>query len=87
MKYFELDKDEKNILKSVESGAWKSVKGVRRELNRYRLTARTTLGKSRNINIRLSEGDLQRVKAIAASKGLPYQTLISSVVHQYSTKQ
>jgi predicted DNA binding CopG/RHH family protein len=49
--------------------------------------AQTTLGKTKNINIRLSEKDLQKIKVLAAQKGLPYQTLISSLLHQFSSKR
>ena len=43
-----------------------------------------TLNKTRNINIRLSERDLQKLKVKAMERGLPYQTLVASVVHQFS---
>ena len=43
--------------------------------------------KTRNINIRISEFDLDRLKSISAQEGLPYQTLISSVLHKFVTKQ
>ena len=84
MKYFELDKSEEKLLKDFEAGDFKSVKNTKKEVSKYRQYAQNTLSKSRNINIRLSEGDLQKIKALAAEKGLPYQTLISSLLHQYS---
>ncbi|MDR2428800.1 MAG: hypothetical protein LBD62_03230 [Candidatus Margulisbacteria bacterium] len=39
--------------------------------------------KTKNINIRISENDLTRVKQKSAEEGLPYQTLISSIIHKY----
>lgn len=84
MKYYELDKSEQKLLKDFEKGALKTVKSAKSERARYRQYARRTLNKARNINIRLSDGDLQKIKAIAAEKGLPYQTFISSLIHQYS---
>lgn len=87
MKYFELDKEEQKILDAIASGALKSIRGVKKEADRYRGYARRTLGKPRNINIRLSERDLQKIKALATEKGLPYQTFVSSLLHQYSTRQ
>ena len=84
MKYFELDKNEIKMLKEFEVGKFKAVKNAKKEASRYRQYAQSTLSKTRNINIRLSEKALQKIKALAAQKGLPYQTLISSLLHQYS---
>ena len=84
MKFFELDKKEKEMLKDFEADKLKSVKGAKKEALKYNEYARQTLNKTRNINIRLSQRDLQKIKALAAEKGLPYQTLISSLLHQYS---
>lgn len=84
MKYYELDKNERGILKDFKRGVLRSARNIRGERMRYRQYARNTLNKNRNINIRLSDRDLQKIKALAAQKGLPYQTLISSLIHQYS---
>ncbi len=80
-----LNKEEKEILEDFEKGEMKSVKETEKES--YVKQAQNTLKKSKNINIRISERDLQKIKAIAARKGLPYQTFISSLLHQYSTKK
>lgn len=84
MKYFELDKNETKLLKEFEAGELKSVKNVKKEVSRYGQYAQNTLSKTRNINIRLSDKVLQKIKALAVQKGLPYQTFISSLLHQYS---
>lgn len=84
MKYFELDKNETKLLKEFEAGEFKSIKNAKKEVSRYGQYAQNTLSKTRNINIRLSEKALQKIKALAAQKGLPYQTLISSLLYQYS---
>ena len=84
MKYYELDKEEEEILKAYEKGEFKSVKNLEKEKKRYQQIAQATLNKTRNINIRLSERDLQKIKVKAMERGLPYQTLVASVVHQYS---
>lgn len=84
MKYYELDKNERKLLRDFEKDAFRSVKSVKSEQARYKQYARHTLNKARNINIRLSDRDLQKIKALAAQKGLPYQTFISSLIHQYS---
>ncbi|HEX9721656.1 MAG TPA: hypothetical protein VGA53_00125 [Candidatus Paceibacterota bacterium] len=82
MKNIKLDKEEKEILEAFEAGEFKSVKNVEQEKKRFQQYARNTLSKPRNINIRVSDRDLQRIKALAAEKGLPYQTFISSLLHQ-----
>ena len=84
MKYFELDKNERKILGDLKAGKIKSIKGLKAEVLHYRQAARQTLAKTRNINIRLSNLALQKIRARALEKGLPYQTLISSLLHQYS---
>ena len=84
MKYYELDDYEKEVLKSYEKGKLKSVPNKKQEIARYRSYAKSSLDKTKNINIRISERDLLKVKALAFKKGLPYQTLISSIVHQHS---
>jgi len=87
MKFFELDKKEKEMLKDFEAGEFKSIKGAKKQALQYQEYARQTLNKTRNINIRIPHGDLQKIKALAAEKGLPYQTLISSLLHQYSRQR
>ncbi len=82
MKYYELDKEEQEILDSVEKGEWKPVKDLAKEKRRLMQAAKNTLNKNRNINIRLSERDLQKLKAKAAREGIPYQTLAASVIHR-----
>lgn len=86
MKYFELTKEEQNILKAIEAGEFKSVRNLNQAKKNAVYAARNTLSKTRNINIRLSDKDLQKIKALAVEKGLPYQTFISSLLHQYSAK-
>lgn len=78
-----LTKEEKSLLDSVEKGEWKRVPDFKREEVRYRDTARATLRKDKRVNIRMSERDLVRFQKTALHEGLPYQTLISSVLHKY----
>jgi predicted DNA binding CopG/RHH family protein len=83
MKKANLDAEERDILESVERGEWRSVRGVKQEVRRLQAAARETLVKDRRINIRMSSKDLTQVQALAAREGLPYQTLISSIIHKY----
>ena len=78
-----LDKEEKEILKAVEKGEFESVPFVKSEIKRLSQIAKNTFAKTRSINIRVSERDLLRLKAKAMKEGLPYQTLISSILHKY----
>ena len=87
MKYFELDKEEKQILKDYEKGQFKPVPNFKHERKRYQKLAQSMLGKTKNINIRISQNDLLKIKSKAMQKGLPYQTLLTSLIHQYSTDQ
>lgn len=85
MKYIELEKEEEKILGDVELGAWKSVK-EKGEKSRYQKYVTATLRKTKNINIRLSEDDLLRIRAKALREGIPYQTYIASLVHKHVVK-
>jgi len=82
MKYFELDKEEKELLEEFERGEWVPVKNQAKAKKEAMEAAKNTLNKNRNINIRLSERDLQKLKAKAAREGIPYQTLAASVIHR-----
>jgi len=78
-----LTKEEKDILKSVENDEWESIPNFKVEARRIQEAARITLRKDRRVNIRMSERDLVYFKKKAMEEGLPYQTLISSVLHKY----
>jgi len=78
------DAYEKDILAAYEDGRLKSV-ATRAELAKFKSAARATAIKDRRVNIRLSSGDLQDIQAKALAQGLPYQTLIASVLHKYVT--
>ena len=76
---------ENRILDSYESGALVSTTPSGAELRSLRAAAQRTLAKDRRINIRLSSPVLLDLQARAAEEGLPYQTLIASVLHKYVT--
>jgi predicted DNA binding CopG/RHH family protein len=79
-----LDKGERELLGSFEEGDWRPVEHAEREKARYRDVARATLRKDRRINIRISSQDLEELQKLAIRDGLPYQTLISSILHRYA---
>ena len=78
-----LNHEERELRQSVERGEWRSA--GRTALKRYTQAARRTLRKNRRVNIRLSEADLEGMRVRAFHEGLPYQTLIASVLHKYVT--
>ena len=83
MKKIKLNQEERQILQAFERGDLKSVKSRDVEINKLRQAARNTLQKNKRINIRLSERDLVGIQTRAIEEGLPYQTLISSILHKY----
>lgn len=80
-----LNKQEKEITESIERGDWRSVRGVKKQIKRYQEYAKATVRKDKRVNIRMSEKDLIRIRKKAMEEGLPYQTLISSVLHRYAS--
>jgi predicted DNA binding CopG/RHH family protein len=78
-----LDPYELEVLQAYESGNLKPVAG-KAELQRMRVAARATAIKDKRVNIRLSSVDLLDIQAKALAEGMPYQTLIASVLHKYA---
>ncbi len=79
-----IDAYEKEVLGAFEKNRLKSV-ASKAELARLKAAARATAVKDRRVNIRLSSSDLQDVQVKAMQEGVPYQTLIASVLHKYVT--
>jgi predicted DNA binding CopG/RHH family protein len=78
-----LTEEEKGILESVEAGEWRRAPKFKKDAEKYREYARATLRKDKRVNIRISERDLVHLQKKALEEGLPYQTLMSSVLHKY----
>ena len=78
-----LDEEEADLIRSIEADEWVPAKDV--DLEVYREAARATGRKDQRINIRLTQRDLTAIKSIALEEGMPYQTLIASVLHKYVT--
>lgn len=79
-----LDAYEQELLDSFDKGEWTSVKNLRHEKDIAKKAAKNTLRKDARVNIRLSSSDLIRIKQKAAFEGIPYQTLIASILHKYA---
>lgn len=78
-----LDSEEKELLKSYDRDEWQSVSEIKSESDRYQRYANTTFKKDKRVNIRMSEKDLMAIQKKALEEGIPYQTLISSILHKY----
>ncbi|MCZ6802796.1 MAG: hypothetical protein O7D86_02375 [Proteobacteria bacterium] len=77
-----LNKEEKEILNDFESGKFKSVLTSKRK-KFIQSVAEETFKKDKRINIRISSRDLESIQRRALEEGIPYQTLVSSILHKY----
>jgi predicted DNA binding CopG/RHH family protein len=82
-----LDDYEKEIEEAFEKGEFKRAPDFEAQKLKLMAAARATMEKVKNINIRISQGDLFNLKSKAEQQGIPYQTLISSLLHQYSNNK
>ena len=82
MSNIKLSKEEKEILKDFEAGEFKSVLTPKRK-KMLQAIAEETFKKDKRINIRISNRDLELLQRRALEEGIPYQTLVSSVLHKY----
>ena len=83
MSNLKLQQDELELLASYEAEEWKSARKIKEQKEQYQAYARATLRKDKRVNIRISEKDLLALQKRAVRQGIPYQTLISSVLHKY----
>ena len=84
-KRYDLEKDEKEILKDFENDKFTSVDNLDEELKLAKQAATNFMKRDSRINIRISAADLNMVRRIAVQEGLPYQTLLASVIHKFVT--
>ena len=78
-----LNQEEKDLMESIEREEWRSVKNIKQEKEKAIAAARNTLKKDKRINLRLTQKDYRQIQIKAIEEGIPYQTLISSIVHKY----
>ena len=81
-----LDQDEEQLITEYERGAFRPVKNQAMARKDAIETARRYMRKDARINIRLSTADLELLKQRAAEEGLPYQSLIASILHKYVSR-
>jgi predicted DNA binding CopG/RHH family protein len=80
-----LDKEEQEILNSFERGEWESNNPTAAELHKFQKIARASLAKDKRINIRLPARVLEGLQLRAAQEGMPYQTLIASILYKFAS--
>jgi predicted DNA binding CopG/RHH family protein len=83
MKTLHLNHEEKELLEEIERDEWHSVIQGPSDLTQFRDAARRTLKKDKRVNIRISERELNSIQRIAIEEGIPYQTLVASILHKY----
>lgn len=82
---FRLDTEEQEILDAFERDELEPAPNRAEEIERAVVAARNSLNKTRRVNLRLSERDFHLAHVRALEEGLPYQTLLASVIHKYLT--
>ena len=80
-----LDDEEQALLDSLEAGEWQSVPDLENEIAKHVQYAKNTIKKDKRVNIRISSRDLKGIQARALEEGIPYQTLMSSILHKFVT--
>ena len=78
-----VDKDEMELANSLATEEWISDL-TKKEKKQYEEYARNSLTKQKRINIRMTERDLKKIQAKAIEEGIPYQSLISMLIHKYN---
>jgi len=80
-----LDNYENELIESEDEILAKAKAPSKREMRKFQEAAKATLSKDKRINIRISSRDLGSLQRRAVRYGMPYQTLIASVLHRYIT--
>jgi predicted DNA binding CopG/RHH family protein len=78
-----IDNEERDLMESIELDEWRPVKNFKQEKEKAMTAARNTLKKDKRINLRLTQKDYHQIQIKAIEEGIPYQTLISSIIHKY----
>ncbi len=80
-----LTKEEGDLLASIERGEWRQSGQAAKAKKELQAAARATVRKDKRVNIRMTARDLVQYQKAALEEGIPYQTLISSILHKYIT--
>lgn len=80
-----LTPEEDDLLASIERGDWRRTGQLAKQKKQLQAAARATVRKDKRVNIRMTARDLVQLQKAAIEEGLPYQTLIASILHKYIT--
>ena len=83
MKFDSLNKEELSVVEAVENGEFSPVGDIQDRVDYWQSAVKETI-KRKSIHLKLQERDVQKIRAIAYEQGIPYQTLIGSIIHQYA---
>ena len=75
--------DEAEMISGLESGGYESLENERAEIQRYAKIFRESGNIVKRVNIRMTEWDVEKAQAMAMRQGLPYATLLTSILHKY----
>ncbi len=83
-----MDEYELELLEAVEKASeFERIENFEEELLEAKMAAKNFLNKTKNINIRIPEFDMLMLKRKSAELNIPYQTILSSLIHQYVTEK
>ena len=77
--------DDKEMISGLESGGYDSIDNESTEIQRFAKIFQEKGNKSKRVNIRMTEWDVEKAQALAMRQGIPYATLLTSILHQYFT--
>lgn len=80
-----LDLDDKEMITMLESGGYEAIENETAEIQRYAMIFRESGNKIKRVNIRMTEWDFEKAQALAMRQGIPYATLLTSILHRYFT--
>ncbi|MDA8426802.1 MAG: antitoxin [Treponema sp.] len=78
-----VEDEDKDYIDSLENEEWKPVRNPKSLIQELQETAVNTMAKDQRMNIRIGKRDLEGIKAKALEEGMPYQTLVASIIHKY----
>ncbi len=82
-----LDEEEKDMMESVERGEWRRIANFDAEKKKAEAAAKATFSGIEKINISISKQDIDRLKNRALEQGIPYESLVSGIIHKYLEEQ
>jgi predicted DNA binding CopG/RHH family protein len=84
-RYQPIDEEERDLIRSTETDEWIEARDIEKQKRQAKEYAESTIRKGKRMNIRISERDLRNLKKKALEEGIPYQTMVSMILHKYLT--